>query len=130
MKKVLIGLLVAVLVIGGIGVVKGEDIVNAIFYDMDATMDLPENLYDDASLTNAEKIKDETKTDLYVADVNDYLSLRAEPSANGEVLEKLPPQTEMELISTDTAPYVQVYVPSLDKEGYVHQNYIVKKEES
>lgn len=128
MKKVLIGILVAVLLIGGIGVFKGEDIVNFIFYDMDATMDLPENLYDDVSLTNAEKIKDETETEIYVANVNDYLSLRAEPNSGGQVLEKLEPQTEMELISTETAPYVQVYVPSLDKEGYVHEDYIVKKE--
>lgn len=127
MKKVILGILIVIIAIVGIGIWKGEDLVNAVFYDMDATMDLPDNLYDDESLTKAESTKEETESDLYVADVRDYLSLREEPNGNSKVLEKLAPQTEMEIISRDTAPYVQVYVPSLDKEGYVHQNYISKK---
>lgn len=128
MKKIILGLLIVLIAIVGIGIVKGEDIMNAVFYDMDATMDLPKNLYDDASLTNGTVEKKEETSDVYVADVRDYLSLREEPSGNGKVIEKLAPQTEMEMISEDTAPYVQVYVPSLDKEGYVHQDYIAKKD--
>lgn len=129
-KKVIIGFLIAIILIGVIGIWKGEALIDAIFYDMDATMDLPKNLYDDESLTKAEQKKEESDDGIYVADVNDYLSLRSEPNSRAEVLEKLPALTEMELISTDTAPYVLVYVPSLDMEGYVHEDYIMKKQDS
>lgn len=127
MKKVILGIIIVILAIIGVGIWKGEDIVNAVFYDMDATMDLPDNLYDDESLTKVESTKEEEESDLYVANVRDYLSLREEPNGSSKVLEKLAPQTEMEILSRDTAPYVQVYVPSIDKEGYVHQDYISKK---
>ena len=124
MKKVLIGILIAIVAIVGIGFFKGEAIVDALFYDMDATMDLPQNLYDDESLVNAHKNKEESKPEIYVADVNDYLSLRQEPSSRSKVLEKLPPLTQMEVLSREDAPYVRVYVPELELEGYVHENYI------
>lgn len=124
MKKVLIGILIAIVAIVGIGIFKGEAIMDALFYDMDATMDLPQNLYDDESLVNAHKNKEESKPEIYVADVNDYLSLRQEPSSRSKVLEKLPPLTQMEVLSREDAPYVRVYVPELELEGYVHENYI------
>lgn len=124
MKKVLIGILIATVAIVGIGIFKGEAIMDALFYDMDATMDLPQNLYDDESLVNAHKNKEESKPEIYVADVNDYLSLRQEPSSRSKVLEKLPPLTQMEVLSREDAPYVRVYVPELELEGYVHENYI------
>lgn len=127
MKKVLIGILAVMIVLAGIGVWKGEDIINAMFYDMDAVMDLPENLHDDESLTSAEKKKEQEEDEVYVADVSDYLSLRAEPNSRARVLEKLPPLTQLEIISSETAPYVKVYVPELDLEGYVHEDYIAKK---
>lgn len=128
MKKVLIGILIVILALIGIGIFKGEAIMDALFYDMDATMDLPENLYDDESLVNAQKRKDESKPEIYVANVNDYLSLRQEPNSRSKVLEKLPPLTQMEVISRDHAPYVQVYVLDLEIEGYVHENYIKLKD--
>lgn len=128
MKKILIGILIVIVAVTGIGIFKGEAIMDALFYDMDATMDLPENLYDDESLKNAHKRKDESKTEIYVADVNDYLSLREGPNSRAKVLEKLPPLTQMEVISRDDAPYVQVYVLDLEIEGYVHEDYIKVKE--
>lgn len=51
-KKVLIGILTALVLMVGVVIWQGEAIIDMIFYDMDATMDLPENLYDDESLTN------------------------------------------------------------------------------
>ena len=124
MKKVLIGILIATVAIVGNGIFKGEAIMDALFYDMDATMDLPQNLYDDESLVNAHKNNEESKPEIYVADVNDYLSLRQEPSSRSKVLEKHPPLTQMEVLSREDAPYVRVYVPELEVEGYVHENYI------
>lgn len=128
MKKVLIGILIVIVAVVGIGVFKGEAIMDALFYDMDATMDLPENLYEDQSLVSAKQLKGESKAEIYVADVNDYLSLREEPSSRAKVLEKLPPNTQMEVLSRDNAPYVQVYVTDLKIEGYVHEDYIKIKE--
>jgi len=53
MKKTVIGILTAILLIVGLLVWQGENIVYLIFYDKNATMDLPENLYDDESLTSS-----------------------------------------------------------------------------
>lgn len=50
-KKVWIGILTAFILLVGVLIWKGDAVVNMIFYDMDATMDLPENLYDDENLT-------------------------------------------------------------------------------
>lgn len=50
-KKVWIGILAAFILLVGVLIWKGDAVVNMIFYDMDATMDLPENLYDDENLT-------------------------------------------------------------------------------
>lgn len=52
MKKVVIGVLTALALLVGVLIWQGEAIIDLLFYDMDATMDLPENLYDDESLTN------------------------------------------------------------------------------
>ena len=127
MKKGLIGFLVFVFILAGVCIWQGENIVNAIFYDMDATMDLPENLFDDDSLNsvaqNAQK-----KENIYLADVNDFLSLREEPKRGSRVLAEIKPQTEMELLDSTTSPYVKVYVPIMELEGYVHEDYIVKKD--
>ena len=54
MKKTIIGFLLVVGLLAGLVVWQGENILYWVFYDMDATMDLPENLYDDESLTNSE----------------------------------------------------------------------------
>ena len=122
MKKVLIGVLVALLLIGGLLVWKGEAILDMIFYDMNATMDLPENLYDDESLTNSGG-----SSDIYIVDVNDYLSLREEPKSGAKVLAKLKPDTEVQMLGDADDPFVEVYVPDQDLTGYVHEDYIVKK---
>lgn len=49
-KKVWLGVLTAFILIVGVVIWQGEKIVDLIFYDMNATMDLPEHLYDDESL--------------------------------------------------------------------------------
>ena len=54
MKKTIIGVLTALLLIGGLLVWQGENLIYLIFYDKNATMDLPENLYDDDSLIKSE----------------------------------------------------------------------------
>jgi hypothetical protein len=36
----------------------------------------------------------------------------------------------MELISEASYPFLLVYVPSIDKEGYVHRDYIAKQGET
>ena len=46
MKKALIWILAVILLVGGVIFWQGENIVDMIFYDMDATMDLPKNLYE------------------------------------------------------------------------------------
>ena len=122
MKKALIGILAALLLIGGLLVWKGEAILDMIFYDMDATMDLPENLYDDESLTNSGG-----SSDIYIVDVNDYLSLREEPKSGAKVLAKLKADTEVQLLGDADDPFVEVYVPNQELTGYVHEDYIVKK---
>lgn len=129
MKKALLGFLLVIAALIGIAVWKGEDIINALFYDMDATMDLPANLYEDDSLPKVTRSKDDTEEDedIYLADVEEYLSLRDAPNADSDVIAEIQPLTEMELISEASYPYLLVYVPSVDKEGYVHRDYIVKK---
>lgn len=129
MKKALLGFLLVIAALIGIAVWKGEDIINAVFYDMDATMDLPANLYEDDSLPKVTRSKDDTEEDedIYLADVEEYLSLRDAPNADSDVIVEIQPLTEMELISEASYPYLLVYVPSVDKEGYVHRDYIVKK---
>lgn len=129
MKKVLLGFLLVIAALIGTAVWKGEDIINAVFYDMDATMDLPANLYEDDSLPKVTRSKDDTEEDedIYLADVEEYLSLRDAPNADSDVIAEIQPLTEMELISEASYPYLLVYVPSVDKEGYVHRDYIVKK---
>ena len=129
MKKVLLGFLLVIDALIGIAVWKGEDIINAVFYDMDATMDLPANLYEDDSLPKVTRSEDDTEEDedIYLADVEEYLSLRDAPNADSDVIAEIQPLTEMELISEASYPYLLVYVPSVDKEGYVHRDYIVKK---
>lgn len=129
MKKALLGFLLVIAALIGIAVWKGEDIINAVFYDMDATMDLPANLYEDDSLPKVTRSKDDTEEDedIYLADVEEYLSLRDAPNADSDVIAEIQPLTEMELISEASYPYLLVYVPSVDKEGYVHRDYIVKK---
>ena len=122
MKKAFIGIVAVFLLIGGLLVWKGEAILDMIFYDMDATMDLPENLYDDESLTNSGG-----SSDIYIVDVNDYLSLREEPKSGAEVLAKLKADTEVQLLGDADDPFVEVYVPGQDLTGYVHEDYIVKK---
>lgn len=131
MKKVLLTILLVFAVLAGILVWKGEDIVNALFYDMDATMDLPANLYENDDLPTAKTSVDDTEEeDIYIADVQEYLSLRDAPNADSDVVAQLDPLTEMEMISEASYPFVLVYVPSIDAEGYVHQDYIVKKGET
>lgn len=122
MKKTIIGILAALLLIVGIVIWQGENILHLIFYDMNATMDLPENLYDDESLTNSG-----ASSDLYIVKVNDYLSLREEPSSGAEVLSKLKPDTEVQLLGDADDPFVEVYVPEEKLTGYVHEDYIRKK---
>ena len=75
MKKVLLGFLLVIAALIGIAVWKGEDIINAVFYDMDATMDLPANLYEDDSLPKVTRSEDDTEEDedIYLADVEEYL---------------------------------------------------------
>jgi hypothetical protein len=132
MKKVLLGFLLVFAVLVGIMVWKGNDIVNALFYDMDATMDLPANLYDDKSLTETESSSEEDseEEDIYLADVTEYLSLRDAPNQDSDVVAQLAPLTQMELISEASYPFLLVYVPSIDKEGYVHRDYIAKQGET
>ena len=122
MKKAVIGVLAALLLVGGLLVWKGEAILDMIFYDMDATMDLPENLYDDESLTNSGG-----SSDIYIVDVNEYLSLREEPSSSSDVLAKLKPDTVVQKIGDGEGSFVEVYVPDQNLTGYVHEDYIVKK---
>lgn len=50
-KRVWLGVLTALILIVGVVIWQGEKIVDLIFYDMNATMDLPDHLYDDESLT-------------------------------------------------------------------------------
>lgn len=133
MKKVLLGFLLVFAVLTGIMIWKGEDIINGLFYDMDATMDIPENLYEDDSLPKVVKSKDDSEeedTELYIADVKEYLSLRDAPNQDSDIIEQLKPLTTMELISEASYPFVLVYVPSIQEEGYVHRDYIVKKGET
>ena len=79
---------------------------------------------DDEEETSDDTEEDE---DIYLADVEEYLSLRDAPNADSDVIAEIQPLTEMELISEASYPYLLVYVPSVDKEGYVHRDYIVKK---
>lgn len=123
MKKAVIGVLTAIVLIGGLLLWQGENILDLIFYDMDATMDLPENLYEDESLTGS----GETSSDIYIVDVNEYLSLRKEPNSKAEVLAKLKADTKVQLLDDSTAPFVEVYVPEEGISGYVHEDYIVKQ---
>lgn len=122
MKKAILGILAALLLIVGLVIWQGENILNFIFYDMNATMDLPENLYDDENLTNSG-----ASSALYIVDVNDYLSLREEPNSGAEVLAKLKPDTEVQLLGEADDPFVEVYVPGENLTGYVHGDYIRKK---
>ena len=85
-------------------------------------MDLPENLYDDESLTGSV-----SSGPIYIVDVNDYLSLREEPRSGAEVLAKLKPDTEVQFLGDAQDPYVEVYVSEEDLTGYVHEDYIVEK---
>ena len=55
MKKVVIGVLTAIVLLIGLFVWQGEAILDMIFYDMDATMDLTENLYDEEGLLDPGK---------------------------------------------------------------------------
>lgn len=124
MKKTLIGILTALVLIVSLLIWQGEAILDMIFYDMNATMDLPENLYDDESLTGSGS---KGSSNIYLVNVNDYLSLRKSPNSGAEVLAKLQPDTEVELIGDADDPYVEVYVPEKDLTGYVHEEYLVKK---
>lgn len=124
MKKTLIGILTALVLIVSLLIWQGEAILDMIFYDMNATMDLPENLYDDESLTGS---GGKGSSNIYLVNVNDYLSLRKSPNSGAEVLAKLQPDTEVELIGDADDPYVEVYVPEKDLTGYVHEEYLVKK---
>jgi len=121
MKKTVIGVLAVLVLLGGVVLWQGENILNLIFYDMDATMDLPENLYDDESLTGS------GNSNIYIVEVNDYLSLREEPKSGSEVIAKLKPSTEVQLLSEADDPYVEVSVPEQDLTGYVHKDYIRAK---
>lgn len=131
MKKVLLGFLLVFAAFVGILVWKGEAIIDALFYNMDATMDLPANLYEDENLPEVVNSEDDTEEeDIYIADVKEYLSLRDAPNSDSDVILQIMPLTEMELISEASYPFLLVYVPSADKEGYVHRDYIVKKGEA
>ena len=131
MKKVLLGFLLVFVAFVGILVWKGEAIIDALFYNMDATMDLPANLYEDENLPEVVNSEDDTEEeDIYIADVKEYLSLRDAPNNDSDVILQIMPLTEMELISEASYPFLLVYVPSADKEGYVQRDYIVKKGEA
>lgn len=122
MKKTVITILAMLVLIVGLCIWQGENMLDFIFYDMNATMDLPKNLYDDETLTGSGR-----GSAIYIVNVNEYLSLRVEPKSGSKVLARLKADTEVELISDADDPYVQVYVPSEELTGYVHEEYIVKK---
>ena len=128
MKKGLLGFLIFFALLAVIIFWKGGDIVDAVFYDMDAEMDLPDNLYENYELPKAGDSPEEPEdTAYYLADVKESLELHDAPDKNSDVIARLSPLTEMELISEASYPYQLVYVPNLDMEGYVHGDFIVKK---
>ena len=56
------------------------------------------------------------------ANVSDFLALRSKATSDSKELARLAPNTQMVIIGT-TGNWIKVYVPSLDRDGYVYSKY-------
>ena len=92
-----------------------------------------------ATVEDSEQIESATtettsSQNVYVADVHQSLTLRAEPSSDSAEITSLAPMTHLEVIEfVDNTDYAYVKVLTGDKEsykGYVNSEYITKLGES
>lgn len=92
-----------------------------------------------ATVEDSEQIESATtettsSQNVYVADVHQSLTLRAEPSSDSAEITSLEPMTHLEVIEfVDNTDYAYVKVLTGDKEsykGYVNSEYITKLGES
>ena len=141
--KRLLKILGIIFVIGIVIFLCKDPIVNTLFYDMDAKMDLPKDLKNDhqyvPSSSRKEDKKDETyeieeemgqkeSEQVYTVEAKTGLLFRTSPEATGDVIMKLEYKTEVIVIDDSTAPFVEVkLVGNPDLRGYLNQEYIEKK---
>lgn len=59
------------------------------------------------------------------ANVSDFLALRKSATSDSKELARLAPNTKMTIIGT-VGNWVKVYVPSIDKDGFVYNQYVSK----
>lgn len=141
--KKLLTILGIILAIGIVIFLCKDPIVNIIFYDMDAEMDLPKDLKSDpkyAPSSSSKKDKSDKGNDteeqmgqeeaeqVYTVEAKTGLSLRTSPEATGDTIMKLEYKTEVIVIDDSTAPVVEVkLVDNPDLRGYLNQDYLYLK---
>ncbi len=141
--KKLLTILGIILAIGIVIFLCKDPIVNIVFYDMDAEMDLPKDLKTDpkyapsssskedkkdATYETEEQIGQEESEQVYTVEAKSGLSLRTSPEATGDTITKLEYKTEVIVIDDSTAPFVEVkLVNNPDLRGYLNEEYLEKK---
>ncbi|MBR0381785.1 MAG: SH3 domain-containing protein [Eubacterium sp.] len=95
-----------------------------------SSIDLPENVRDTAESTKqaTEASTEETKENLYYADVHESLTLRERPDSGARAITSLPPYTHMiilEQVEGTKFAYVEVTEGDhIHEKGYVNMEYI------
>lgn len=141
--KKLLTILGIILAIGIVIFLCKDPIVNIIFYDMDAEMDLPKDLKSDPKYAPSssskkdksdkgneteEQMGQEEAEQVYTVEAKTGLSLRTSPEATGDTIMKLEYKTEVIVIDDSTAPVVEVkLVDNPDLRGYLNQDYLYLK---
>lgn len=141
--KKLLTILGIILAIGIVIFLCKDPIVNIIFYDMDAEMDLPKDLKSDPKYAPSssskkdksdkgneteEQMGQEEAEQVYTVEAKTGLSLRTSPEATGDTIMKLEYKTEVIVIDDSTAPFVEVkLVDNPDLRGYLNQDYLYLK---
>ena len=75
--------------------------------------------------TKTEKLDKSHYGETRYANVSDFLALRSRATSSSKELARLAPNTKMTVIGT-TGNWIKVYVPSVDKDGYVYSKYASK----
>lgn len=143
--KRLLKILGIILAIGIVIFLCKDPIVNTLFYDMDAEMDLPKDLKTDPKYAPSsgskkdkkdeiygteteEEMEQEESEQVYTVEAKTGLSLRVFPEATGDTIMKLEYKTEVIVIDHSTAPFVEVkLVDNPNLRGYLNQEYLEKK---
>lgn len=131
-KKIIVSFLCAVIVIG---IAFGG--VGLLYFAIpskkaEASISLPRTVEDSetASAESTTESSDSEGSNVYVADVYQSLTLRAQASSDSESITDLTPMTHLEVLSfVEGTDYAYVEVLSGDKKsykGYVNSEYITK----